>query len=116
MAAIAQLAAEACPYANICEQCDNYVSAPEFIPSSRPSSPTSPRSTTAPPNAAGTPESPATHASSQASRPCNDFSEPRKPDTTSDSAPEGRLIERWFAELTNRKLHWVSPARPPTCT
>ena len=27
-----QLAAEACPYANICEQCDNYVTAPEFIP------------------------------------------------------------------------------------
>jgi hypothetical protein len=27
-----QLAAEACPYANICEQCDNFVTAPEFIP------------------------------------------------------------------------------------
>jgi integrase len=27
-----QLAAEACPYANICEQCDNYVTAPEFTP------------------------------------------------------------------------------------
>ena len=27
-----QLAAEACPYANICEQCDNYVTTPEFIP------------------------------------------------------------------------------------
>ena len=27
-----QLTAEACPYANICEQCDNYVTAPEFIP------------------------------------------------------------------------------------
>jgi hypothetical protein len=27
-----QLTAEACPYANICEQCDNFVSAPEFIP------------------------------------------------------------------------------------
>ena len=26
-----QLAAEACPYANICEQCGNYVTAPEFI-------------------------------------------------------------------------------------
>src|SRR5258706_14904390 len=26
-----QLAAEACPYANICEQSDNYVTAPEFI-------------------------------------------------------------------------------------
>lgn len=26
------LAAEACPYANICEQCDNYVTAPEFEP------------------------------------------------------------------------------------
>jgi hypothetical protein len=27
-----QLAAEACPYANICEQCDNFATAPEFIP------------------------------------------------------------------------------------
>ena len=27
-----QLAAEACPYANICEQCDNFVTAPESIP------------------------------------------------------------------------------------
>jgi integrase len=27
-----QLAAEACPYANICEQCDNFVTATEFIP------------------------------------------------------------------------------------
>jgi hypothetical protein len=27
-----QLAADACPYANICEQCDNFVSAPEFVP------------------------------------------------------------------------------------
>ena len=26
------LLAEACPYANICEQCDNYVAAPEFQP------------------------------------------------------------------------------------
>jgi len=27
-----QLAAEAWPYANICEQCDNYITALEFIP------------------------------------------------------------------------------------
>ena len=27
-----QLAAEACQYANICEQCDNFATAPEFIP------------------------------------------------------------------------------------
>ncbi len=27
-----QLAAEACPYANVCEQCDNYVTAAEFTP------------------------------------------------------------------------------------
>jgi hypothetical protein len=27
-----QLAAAACPYANVCEQCDNYVTATEFIP------------------------------------------------------------------------------------
>jgi hypothetical protein len=30
-----QVAAEACPYANICEQCDNHVTAPEFIPQLR---------------------------------------------------------------------------------
>ena len=27
-----QLAAEACPYANICEQCDNFVTTTEFLP------------------------------------------------------------------------------------
>jgi hypothetical protein len=27
-----QLAAEACPLANICEQCDNFVTTTEFIP------------------------------------------------------------------------------------
>jgi biotin synthase-related radical SAM superfamily protein len=27
-----QLAAEVCRYANICEQCENFVSAPEFVP------------------------------------------------------------------------------------
>jgi site-specific recombinase XerD len=27
-----QLAAEACPYANICEQCDNFVTTTEFVP------------------------------------------------------------------------------------
>jgi len=27
-----QLAAEACPYANICEQCDNFMPTTEFIP------------------------------------------------------------------------------------
>src|SRR5665811_2373704 len=26
------LVAEACPYANICEQCDNFVTSPEFLP------------------------------------------------------------------------------------
>ena len=26
------LAAEACPYANICEQCDNFVTTTEFVP------------------------------------------------------------------------------------
>jgi len=27
-----QLAAETCPYANVCEQCDNFVTTTEFIP------------------------------------------------------------------------------------
>ncbi len=30
-----QLAAQACPYANVCEQCDNFVTATEFIPALR---------------------------------------------------------------------------------
>jgi hypothetical protein len=30
--ATGKITADACPYANICEQCDNYVTAPEFIP------------------------------------------------------------------------------------
>ena len=29
------LAAQACPYANICEQCDNYVTSAEFLPALR---------------------------------------------------------------------------------
>ena len=63
-----QLAAEACPYANICEQCDNFVTAPNSSPPSRPSSPTPPPSATTRPNAAGTPKSRGTHASSPASK------------------------------------------------
>jgi hypothetical protein len=57
-----QLAAEACPYANIREQCDNFVTTTEFIPPSKPNSPTSPHYATTPPNAAETPKSPATPA------------------------------------------------------
>ncbi len=29
------MAAEACPYANVCETCDNFVPAPEFAPALR---------------------------------------------------------------------------------
>jgi hypothetical protein len=29
------LAADACPYANVCETCENFVSTPEFIPALR---------------------------------------------------------------------------------
>ena len=29
------LAAEACPYANVCETCDNFVPAPAFVPALR---------------------------------------------------------------------------------
>ena len=29
------LAAQACPYANVCETCDNFVPAPEFAPALR---------------------------------------------------------------------------------
>ena len=62
-----------------------------------------PHSAMTPPNAAGTPKSPATHASSPASRPtCNDSPEPPKQDTTPDSAPESRLIEIFFSVIQKK--------------
>jgi hypothetical protein len=71
------LVAEACPYANICEQCDNFVTTTQFLPASRRSWPTCERSATTPRHVAGTPRWPATpphhqhrepHATTEASR------------------------------------------------
>ena len=68
-----QLVADACPYANICEQCDNYVAAPEFNPQLEAQLADIHRSETTQPNADGTPKPPATNASSPASTAtCND--------------------------------------------
>ena len=57
------LAAGACPYANICETCDNYVTAPEFRGPSPTNSTTSTPSKPTPRPAAGLTRPPATTAS-----------------------------------------------------
>jgi hypothetical protein len=77
------LAAAVCPYANICEQCDNYVAAPEFNPSSKPTLPTFTPCATTPKHAGGTPKSPATNASSPASTATFDDSETKTDQRTS---------------------------------
>ena len=56
-------AAGACPYANICETCDNFTTGPEFATRSRTSSPTSRTCKPTPKPAAGTAKPPATPAS-----------------------------------------------------
>jgi hypothetical protein len=54
---------------------------------------------------AGTPKSPGTHASSPASKSTSTGStDTPKKTKTLDPTPQSRLVERWFAELTNRKL------------
>ena len=99
-----QLAAEACPYANICEQCDNYVTAPEFIPQlqAQLADITALRDDAA--QRGWHTKSPGTHASSPVSRlTCNDSNELSKPDRTTDIL-QGRLIERWFGLLTDKLI------------
>jgi hypothetical protein len=95
-----QLAADACPYANICEQCDNYVTAPEFIPQlqAQLAGITALRGDD---DARGWHTGVARHSpSSPASSPtCNDFNEMRH---NTDPAPESRLIECWFSVLSRK--------------
>ncbi|HEX2028054.1 MAG TPA: tyrosine-type recombinase/integrase [Nitriliruptorales bacterium] len=68
------LVADACSYANICETCPNFTTTPEFGPRSPISSPTSGSFATTLKIAAGPPRSPATTASSPASKPTSNAS------------------------------------------
>jgi site-specific recombinase XerD len=99
-----QLAAEACPYANICEQCDNYVTAPEFIPQlqAQLADVTALRDDAA---ERGWHTEVARHSRVIASLQAHlhRLKRHQEPDIKGDTS-QGRLIERWFAELTNRKL------------
>jgi hypothetical protein len=63
------LAADACPYANICEHCDNYVPAPEFAPALQDQLADVQTLRNDAEHAAGPPKPPATSTSSNASRP-----------------------------------------------
>ena len=62
------LAAEACPYANVCETCDNFAPGPEFAPALPPNSVTSESSETMPSAAAGSASPPVISGSSMPSR------------------------------------------------
>ena len=99
-----QLAAEACPYANICEQCDNYVTAPEFIPQlqAQLADVTALRDDAA---GRGWHTEVARHSRVIASLQAHlhRLKRNQEPDIKGDTS-QGRLMERWFAELTNRKL------------
>ena len=99
-----QLAAEACPYANICEQCDNYVTAPEFIPQlqAQLADVTALRDDAA---ARGWHTEVARHSRVIASLQAHlhRLKRTQEPDIKGD-IPQSRLIERWFAELQRRCL------------
>jgi len=100
-----QLAAEACPYANICEQCDNYVTAPEFIPQlqAQLTDITALRDDAA---QRGWHTEVARHSRVIASIQTHlrRLEQPPEQDITPDSAREGRLIERWFGLLTDKLI------------
>jgi hypothetical protein len=99
-----QLAAEACPYANICEQCDNYVTAPEFIPQlqAQLADVTALRDDAA---GRGWHTEVARHSRVIASLQAHlhRLKRNQEPDIKGDIS-QGRLIERWFAELQRRRL------------
>ncbi len=73
------LTADACPYANICEQCDNFTTSTESSRSSKPNSPTRSRYARTPTPAAGTARSPGTPASSPTSSAISLDSATRRP-------------------------------------
>ena len=99
-----QLAAEACPYANICEQCDNYVTAPEFIPQlqAQLADLTALRDDAA---ARGWHTEVARHSRVIASLQAHlhRLKRNQEPDIKGDSS-QGRLIEQWFGVLTRKLL------------
>src|SRR6266487_4556755 len=99
-----QLAAEACPYANICEQCDNYVAAPEFIPQlqAQLADVTALRDDAA---ARGWHTEVARHSRVIASLQAHlhRLKRNQESDIKGDSS-QSRLIERWFAYLTTQKI------------
>lgn len=80
------LIAEACPYANICEQCDNYVPAPEFQSTLETQLADIVTLRTTPKDAHGNPKSPATTASSPASTDTSDASRTSLPVDTPPKA------------------------------
>ena len=85
-------AAGACPYANICEQCDNFTPDPESSPRSPPSSPTSTPCKPTPKPAAGTTKPPATPASPPTSNATSPGYATDRAPRPLDSDREGRLI------------------------
>jgi hypothetical protein len=99
-----QLAAEACPYANICEQCDNYVTAPEFIPQlqAQLADVTALRDDAA---GRGWHTEVARHSRVIASLQAHlhRLKQNQEPDIKGDLS-QGRLIERWFGLLTGKLI------------
>ena len=105
-----QLTAEACPYANICEQCDNYVTAPEFIPQlqAQLADITTLRDDAA---ARGWHTEVARHSRVIASLQAHlkRLTRDQKPDITADSS-QGRLIECQFTALREFTLNGTDHA------
>ena len=98
------LAAEACPYANICEHCDNYIPAPEFAPALQDQLDRRPRPSATTPNNVAGPAKPAdTNTSSKDSRPTSaESAETDTPTSPLDPDHHGRLIERINREIKRR--------------
>ena len=107
-----QFAAEACPYANICEQCDNYVTAPEFIPQlqAQLADVTALRDDAA---GRGWHTEVARHSRVIASLQAHlhRLKRNQEPDIKGDLS-QGRLIERWFGYLTAQRIRRLDSRGP----
>jgi hypothetical protein len=99
------LVAEACPYANICEQCDNFTTSVEFVPALQ-SQLTEVIALHDDARARGWDTEVARHARviSSLTRHLDRLARQDPPHTPTWHRPEGRLIERWFKELTDKRL------------
>ena len=113
-----RLTAEACPYANICEQCDNFVTTTEFIPALQAQLAESPHCKTTPPYA-GWDTDVACHARLITSIQTTSIdSTDKSRSTTHDPSPEGQSVEIYL--LLHRpaknsllqRLHRPRPQRP----